>query len=113
MVARVEVCHAMNCSGVGSTPFYDVCLTYSKCGLRIAPSKHSKTLHLQAEEDSELRYAYNAEWDDPMSGNKMAFTLLHWPQSSEAELVRRLPLAVTTRYCRHERSIRNTMVQEC
>lgn len=41
-----------------------------------------------------MRYAYNAEWYDPVSGNKMTFTLLHWPQSSEAELVRRLPLSV-------------------
>jgi hypothetical protein len=41
----------------------------------------------QIEEEAELRWAYDAEWDDPVSGNKTAFTLLHWPRSSEAELV--------------------------
>jgi hypothetical protein len=38
-----------------------------------------------------VRYAYDAEWDDPVSGTKMAFTLLHWPHSSEVELVSTLP----------------------
>ena len=41
----------------------------------------------QIEQDAVLRWAYDAEWDDPVSGNKTAFTLLHWPRSSEAELV--------------------------
>ena len=41
----------------------------------------------QIEEDAEPRWAYDAEWDDPVSGTKTAFTLLHWPRSSEAELV--------------------------
>jgi hypothetical protein len=41
----------------------------------------------QIEEDAELRWAYDAEWDDPVSATKTAFTLLQWPRSSEAELV--------------------------
>ena len=55
----------------------------------------------QIEEDAELRWAYNAEWDDSVSGNKTALTMLHWPRSSEAELVRiassRVPLPAHAR----------------
>lgn len=48
-------------------------------------------LRAQGEYDEDMRYAYNAEWEDPVSGTKTAFTLLHWSRASEVKLVSRRP----------------------
>lgn len=65
-----------------------------RCGVALAADavctlyvKGQCMLCTQIEEDAKLRWAYDAEWDDSISGTKTAFTLLHWPRSSEAELV--------------------------